>query len=119
MNYTYFTSKKNYLKRDVSGSASIAAPNVATAWGSFQSSYTVNHNLGYIPQIRVYYEESATDNKVYPAGGNQINGVYPGLPLGSIFCVWELSTTNLVIYLEANAALAGNRTIYWVIYLDN
>ncbi len=113
-----FTGKKNYMKRAFSDSVSIAAPSSLGSWGTYVSSYTITHNLGYIPQVRVYYENSATDGKVYPAGGRRVSGLYPGLAANSVFCTWELDDNDLTIHLESMTSKTGNRRIYWVIYLD-
>lgn len=110
---------KNYLKRDsISGSALVAAPSLASGWGTFASSRPVVHGFGFIPRLRVYFENSATDGKVYPAGGRRLTGGYPGLPPNSIFCTWEVDETTLTIYLESGTAKTGSRTVYWVIYKD-
>lgn len=113
---------KNYLKRDVSsGSASIAAPASAAPWiggTSFYTEYTVIHSLGYVPEVRVFFEDSATDGKVYPAGGRRLSGLYPGLPPNSIICLWEVNASTLSITLESNTSKTGTRNIWWVIYLD-
>lgn len=113
---------KNTLKKDSSsGSSSVAAPATATPWvggTDFYTPTTISHNLGYIPQVRVYYENSDSDGKVYPAGGRRNGGTYPGLPFNSIICLFDLSTTALTIYLESNTAKTGSRTIYYDIYKD-
>jgi hypothetical protein len=110
---------KNYLKRDPSsGKTSISAPTTLGGYGLYVNSYTVSHNLGYIPRVRVYYENSASDGKLYPAGGSRSSGTYTGLPANSIICLWELDTTNLTIYLESKVAQVGSRNIYWIIYQD-
>lgn len=120
---TLFTSNKNYLKRDTStGYTDMAAPTVLAYSGYiYSSSYTVNHNLGYIPQVRVYFENSASDGKVYPAGGRRLAYSYTGLnPLGAdCLCLFEVSTTSLTIYLESNLIKTGTRRVYWVIYRDS
>lgn len=113
-----FTGAKNLMKRVVYDSASIAAPSTFSSWFTYYTSYTVNHGLGYIPQLRVYFENSATDGKIYPAGGDRISGLYPGLAANSIFCLWEVDENNLTIYLESFTSKTGSRNIYWVIYLD-
>lgn len=110
---------KNYLKRDTStGSTSIAAPSSMAPYGAYVSTHTVAHNLGYIPLVRVFFENSATDGKVYPAGGNRIATVYPGLTASDCYCLYDLDENNLTISLEAGYAKTGMRTIYWVIYKD-
>lgn len=113
---------KNNLKRDTSsGSASIAAPATVSAWVNLITTYTVTHNLGVIPKVRVYFEQSATDGKIYPAGGRRFTGHYSGIALdvNAIECLWEVTTTTLTIYLESIVAKTGNRNIYWVIYKDS
>lgn len=115
----YFTSQKNYLKRHpISGSASIAAPSTLIAFSYYRTAYTVTHNLGYVPKIRVYYENSASDGKVYPSGGRRLSGAYPGLAANSIYCLWEATSTTLTIYLESATTKTGVRTVYWIIYWD-
>lgn len=113
-----YVSDKNVLKRhSSSGSTSMSAPSTNVTY-AFQSSTTVNHNLGYIPQVRVYFENSASDGKVYPAGGRRVANSYDGLASNSIYCLWELTTTTLTIYLESGTTKTGNRTVYYVIYED-
>lgn len=118
----YFTSQKNYLKRHPSsGSTSMPAPSTLIAGYLYRSSITIPHNLGYIPKVRVYFENSVSDGKVYPAGGRRLAGTYPGLPFTGMYCLWEVTTTDLTIYLESSTAAGpqtGNRTVYWVIYWD-
>ena len=114
-----YLSDKNVLKRHKSsGSASIDAPNSATPHSSYQTTYTVDHDLGYIPQVRVYFESSASDGRVYPAGGSRASAQYPGIAGFPVFCLWNLTTTQLIIKLEASATQTGTRKIYWVIYED-
>jgi len=119
MNDLFLTSNKNYLKRHSStGQAGVAAPSVASGYGNFVTAYPVVHGLGFVPEVRVYFENSASDGKVYPAGGRRLTGDYPGLPINSIFCLYEVTTTTLTIYLESNTSKTGVRNIYWVIYAD-
>lgn len=116
----HFTSQKNYLKRHPSsGSTSLAAPSTLIGFTYYRSSITIPHNLGYVPRVRVYYENSASDGKVYPAGGRRIGGTYLGLAFNSIYCLWEATSTDLTIYLESAASKTGSRTVYWVIYWDS
>lgn len=111
--------EKNTLKRNSNtGTANIAAPSVLSAWGNYVTTYSVNHSLGYVPEVRVFFANSASDGKIYPAGGRRLSGLYPGLAANSIFCLWEVSTTALTIYLESATSKTGNRDIWWVIYED-
>jgi hypothetical protein len=114
-----FTSGKNLLKRDIStGSATILAPTAVGSWGTKVSSYVVNHNLGYIPIVRVYYTPVA-GGAIYPASGDRFGGGL-GVPAPAIACMWEATTTTLTIYLECQSFVSptGSRNIYWVIYKD-
>lgn len=116
----YFTSQKNYLKRHPSsGSASITAPSTLRSWGNYTTTFTVSHNLGYVPQVRVFYENSASDNKVYPAGGTRLAASYPGIAGSPIFCLWDVDSTTLTIILESGTTKTGVRNIYWVVYWDS
>lgn len=113
-----FTTLKNYLKRDAStGSTVISAPATATGYGSFFTSHTVNHNLGYIPIVRVYYEP-IDNGEIYPACGSRIAGTTTGLGANPTMCFYELTTTQLIIRLESNTSKTGTRSIYWIIYKD-
>mgnify|MGYP003543912598 CR=1 FL=1 len=123
-----FTSKKNYLKRDsATGSTVVSAPSsVAGYGGGFikARTHTVSHGLGYIPQVRVYFENSDTDGRLYPAGGRRLGVDYVGLdPFGGgdLWCLYEVSDTTLTIYLECDSFFSptGTRRLYWVIYKDS
>lgn len=114
-----FTSLKNYLKRHPSsGSANVDAPTSTAAWSNYVSTYTVTHNLGYVPMVRVYYEPNA-DGKVYPATGRRLAASGPGINYNDIICLWEVSSTTLTIYLESASSETGTRPVYWVIYFDS
>lgn len=109
---------KNYMRRHSStGSATVAAP-ATLVGGLYRTTYTVTHSLGYVPQVRVYFENSASDGKIYPAAGSRVSTVYPGLTLADCYCLWEVTSTTLTIYLEAFSSKVGNRVIYWVVYED-
>jgi hypothetical protein len=116
----YFTSRKNYLKRQpISGSAPVSAPSTLASWFNYYSTYTVNHALGYAPMVRVSYEPDASNGKVYPATGRRLAGLGPGLSYGDVMCLWEVDENNLTIYLESVSSKTGTRNVYWVMYLDS
>lgn len=116
----FFTSQKNYLKRQpITGSADFLAPTSVGSWLNYVSTNTINHGLGYVPMVRVYYEPDASNGKVYPATGRRLAGLGPGLNYGDVMCIWEVDENNLTIYLESVAAKTGTRKVYWVIYLDS
>ena len=115
-----YLSDKNVLKRhSSSGSQSVVAPSTGTGLGDFTTAVApITHGLGYIPQVRVYFESSATDNKIYPAGGNRNGGTYLGLGANSVYCTFTLTTTTLNISLFSNTTKTGVRNVYYVIYED-
>lgn len=114
--------RKNVLKRSsLSGNVSVAAPSTVSAWLNRVTTTVILHNLGYIPMVRVYYEQSETNGIVYPAGGSRLATTYIGVGGSPIICLYEIDETNLTIYLESDrfvAAQTGNRTIYYTIYKD-
>ncbi len=113
-----FTTEKNYLKRDPSsGSTSMTAPNALSAWSNYVTTYPVNHNLGTVPIVRVYYEPF-NNGKIFPATGRRLAGLGVGVSYGGIVCLYELSATTLTIYLESANSQTGTIPVYWVIYKD-
>lgn len=110
--------RKNVLKRSsVSGTTLAPAPSVLVG-SNYVSSFVITHNLGYIPMVRLYFEQSETDGIVYPAGGNRLTATYIGLAGSPILCLYELTETTLTVYLESFSAKTGSRNVYHVIYKD-
>ena len=119
----FFTSERNYMKRDSSsGSTAVAAP-VTSAYGGllYVTNVTITHNLGFIPAYRVYYEPFI-DGVIWPSLGTRLignatnplnNGVTgPGL------VSWPTSTQlNLQLFYTTNG-LTGTYPVYYVIYKD-
>jgi hypothetical protein len=119
IDYSIYAGKSYLRRHESSGTASVAAPSVyVPAEVLYRTAHEVTHGLGYIPQVRVYYEADASDGKIYPAGGRRLSGEYPGLPSNSVYCLWELTTTTLTIYLESATTKTGSRDVYYVIYED-
>jgi len=114
-----YLSDKNVLKRhSSSNSAAISAPATASGLGDFYTNLTITHGLGYVPQVRVSFESSASDNKIYPAGGNRNGGTYWGLLINSVYCTFTVTATTLLISLFSNTTKTGTRNVYYVIYED-
>ncbi len=112
--------RKNVLKRSsVSASISMAAPS-ALVGSNRVSSTVITHNLGYIPMVRIYFEQSETDGIVYPAGGNRLLTSYIGLGGTPIICLYEVDETTLTIYLETDgfSPKTGSRNVHYIIYKD-
>lgn len=114
----FFTADKNYLKRSpVSGSTTMNAPNVATAWSTFETSTVITHNLNSIPLVRVFYEPYADGNVFFRSGQRGLGGAETYT--NGIACFYQLSTTTLTIFLGSDVSKVGTIPIYWVIYLEN
>ena len=115
-----FYSGVNYMKRSTYiGSTTLTLP----AYGG-SVTYTITHNLGYIPQYTVQAEidESGTvwnGGKVseytdqFLLSGLAVDETYPQL------MSWT-TTTTLTIRIEnfTSPVATGTRTVYWVIYED-
>lgn len=116
----HFLSSLNYLKRSTfCGSATVTLP----AYGSAVT-YTVTHNLGYIPFFATYAELDEVDT-IWSGGkvstytdqdviaGFSVDPPYPKLDSWS-------DTTTLTIRLDNHTSptATGTRVIYWVIYKD-
>lgn len=122
VNNVNFWTAKNYMKRDLSGSTSIAAPTTLYGTGGYyRTTFTVLHNLGTIPFFRVYYQPFK-DGVIYPAQGNRIIGSIEKIDnSGSIgpICLANPTSSNLTIEVGfQNNTLTGTFPIYWVIYRD-
>lgn len=116
----HFLSSRNYLKRsDFCGSTALTLP----AYGSTVT-YTILHNLGYVPFFEVYAELDAagtiwnggkvsanTDQSALSGSAN--DPTYPQLK------AWS-DTTTLTITLDntTTPTATGTRTVYWLIYKD-
>jgi hypothetical protein len=120
-NFINFWSGKNYMKRDVSsGTASLNAP--ATPMSSnYITVYTITHNLGFIPFVRLYYQPFK-DGAIYNAQGSRINSrvrKIDGTANYGPYCLGTVTSTTLRIELGYYTnALTGTYPVYWVIYKD-
>ena len=117
MSQIHFTRRKQYLKRSsFCDSVDMAAPSVVAPWFNYVSTLPIPHNLGYVPDVRVGYEPN-NDGVVYPATGRRLSGTGLGLSPGDIICLWEVTETELTIYLESTASHAGTIPVHYIIYL--
>lgn len=111
-----FYSELNYLKRGLTGSQ----PLTLGAAGSTVT-HTVAHNLGYIPFFVVGAELSDvgtiwSNNEVHVYTDTNLTG--NDLPVQLDY--W-CTTSELTIQIrngDGSLAESGDRTVYWVIYLD-
>lgn len=121
-----FTSQKNFMKRDSSsGSDTMLGPNTSRFFGSFYTrDYAINHNLGYAPMFRAFYE---------PYGDGRIMEIYndtqywladpPNDFTGTevaptIMALSGTNTLTLRMFFINNTLETVSYPIYWVIYRD-
>lgn len=111
-----FYSENNYLKRGFSGSAIVTIPSAGNA-----VTYTVDHNLGYIPFFIAAAKLTETD---VIWSGYYVN-VYTETNLTGVDLPPQLdfwcTTTQLVIRIrngDGASAITGTREVYYAIYLD-
>lgn len=118
------TQNRNYMKRDpISSSTDMAGPN-ELKFAYYRRVLTINHNLKYVPMVRVYYEpyldgtimEAYTDTQKWigPTPNNFVG------PETAPTCFFTVSENTLEIELWfIDATLANNLyKVYWVIYRD-
>lgn len=115
-----FYSGVNYMKRSRHvGSISLTLPGYGSA-----VTYTVEHNLGYIPQYTVQAE---IDESGTIWNGGKVSQYTDQLYLSGLFVdetypqlySWS-TTTTLTIRIEnyTSPLATGARTVYWVVYED-
>lgn len=121
-----FLSTRNYMKRhDSSGSDTMLGPNTSRFFGSYYTrDYEVDHNLGYTPLYRAYYEPFR-DDTVYEAFQDTqyyysapIN-TYGGSEIAPTMLVWaDENKLYLRLYFFDNRFANTEFNIHWVIYQD-
>lgn len=92
----------NYTKLYMSGT--IPVP-------SLPNSFTINHNLGYRPQVNVWMRD-ISDNRTYPLEFQINDAIYPP---PSLEITVSVTTSAVVIYLPSTADVSD---VYYRIYLD-
>lgn len=121
-----FISTRNYMKRhSSSGSDTMLGPNTSRFFGSYYTrDYEVEHNLGYKPLFRAYYEpfrdgrvfEAFQDTQYYFS--NPIN-TYGGTEDAPTMLVWvDNNKLYMRLYFVNTNFSASDFWIHWVIYQD-
>ena len=115
-----FVSNRNYLKRNSStGSATMAAPTTVYA-GGYATLLTINHNLGFPPVFRAYYEPFK-DGVIYPNFSTRSQGQAQNpnaANYGPCLIAWaDSNNLYLQLYSFFNT-FTGTYPVYWVIYQD-
>jgi hypothetical protein len=120
------TSDKNYMKRQLFGSANMAAPVTSAAGGLFyKTDLVIPHNQGRVPYFAVYAELFG-DGTLWPVTGYRgIGAANPKVnpedmvPVSSPSITVYPDETNLTIELSyTDNSLTGVFPVYWVIYED-
>lgn len=117
----FFTSNRNYMKRDPSsGSHTLAAP-ATSMYGIYVTRYTVTHSLGFIPLFRVEYE-GFNDGIIWPPMGGRLAGdaINPSntSATGPYLLAWPSSTQLTIEIGYPTNTLGYNVPVYWIIYQD-
>lgn len=121
-----FRSDRNFMKRDaISNSILMNGPNESRYYGSaYIRRVTINHNLGYAPFFRVFFEPYL-DGKVFPALSdsdwalaNPINN--SGGDNAAPVIMAEADEMTLVLTLVyPDSSKAGNQyPVHYIIYRD-
>lgn len=120
------TSDKNYMKRQLFGTLSMAAPFQSYAGGLFYvSTSVIPHNQGRVPYFAVYAELFG-DGTLWPVTGYRgIGAANPKVNPEDMVTVSAPALTvfpdedNLTIELSfTDSSLTGVFPVYWVIYED-
>lgn len=113
-----FTSNKNYLKlRDVKAEI-MSKPNVLNpVTFNYEGTFTVFHNLGYIPLVRAWYNYNNTD-VIMPTNGQA--GVRTGFgpTVDYWFYIDDITTSSVTFKSEDFSSRSGTFTFYYKIYYD-
>lgn len=115
----FFTSARNYMKRDPSsGSTSMAAP-ATNVSGYYVTNLVITHNLGFLPVFKVGYEPFK-DGIIWPPMGNRngasITSPIDGTTRGPVLLVWPTATTLTIQLFYTDNTLTGTYPVYWDIY---
>jgi hypothetical protein len=114
-----FDSRKNYLKQFMQGSVAMNKPNTLAA-GTYSSSHTITHNLGYRPLVRAWYDPENLGT-IFPVNSQRGELYSPIYALGTVdfvFFIDEITTTTVTFRAEDNASHSSTFTMYYKIYID-
>lgn len=121
---TYFDSRKNYLKVFMKDGPTIDRP--ATLDGTFNeyyTTYTVDHDLGYRPLVRAWYDPDGSGMK-FPMNGQKFfaaSEFYFQQDVEFMFYVDDITTTSVTFRAareSGDGALTGTFQFWYKIYLD-
>lgn len=122
-----FRSDRNFMKRDdSSGTDIMLGPNSSFYFGNgYIREYVINHNLGYVPFFRAFYEPYG-DGHLYPVVQDSSWHLKPVINSFTDFTetaptiAAEADEVNLTLtlYFTDNSKAAVEYPIYWVIYKD-
>jgi len=108
---TYFDSRKNYQKVLQQNVVSLSSPGAGMV-----GTYTVNHNLGYVPNYKIFFE--SLPGQVWPSisGGAQDIWFYD--TAHQYECYGVINSTTLTISYSCGASAAANFRVWYRIYYD-
>lgn len=118
----FFTSNRNYMKKDPSsGTTSIAPPTTPSGF-NYVTNFTVTHNLGFVPMYKVSYEPFG-DGVIWSplavsGGGAQVTNPLNTATNGPGLYSWVNSTQLFIQLFYFSNTLPNSYPIYWSIYKD-
>jgi hypothetical protein len=111
-----FDTRVNYQKKYLDGSADLSVANPSAS-----TSTTITHNLGYIPNVRVWFlnGDNNMSTAVTDAAGSNLSPITSAYTQRS--CYYKVNTTSLVITFNRTVTVGTTRTttVYYRIYLDS
>lgn len=109
---TYFDSRKNYQKIFMHDVRSVPFPGVGVT-----NFLTINHNLGYVPRYKVFFE--SLPGQVWPliSGGVQDIWLYDSAHQYECSSIADSTTLNLIY--KGGASAAPNFRLWYRIYYDS
>lgn len=121
-----FISNKNYMKKhSSSGKGTMKGAGTDVYFGStYKNVYEVNHNLGYVPMFRVYYEpyrdgrimEGFQDTSTYLP--STPNGVRTSAVAPTCMTYADENKLYIALYFNSNSQQTLDFPIYWTVYMD-
>lgn len=110
-----FDSRLNYQKIYLEGSVNLSVANPST-----RTSTTITHNLGYIPNVRVWFlnGDGKISTAVSDAAGSNLYPLTAAYTQQS--CYYMANSTTLTITYARGVTTGTTRstTVYYRIYLD-